>query len=89
MGRWPEGAHSPQSLLPVDIQYHKKLKDACVHYLGWLGIFVLERQRAGVAEVGKVSPTMVWRMCRAPLAWAGRNDGVQGEPRGMERAKAA
>lgn len=49
----------------------------------------MERQRSGIAEVGKVRPAMAWRMCKAPLAGAGRKGGVQGEPRGMARAKGA
>lgn len=73
----------------MDIQYHKKWKDTRVCYLGWLEILVLERQRSGIAEVGKVRPAMAWRMCKAPLAGAGRKGGVQGEPRGMARAKGA
>ena len=73
----------------MDIQYHEKLKDPCVCYLRWLGILVLERQRAGIAEVGKLRPAMAWRMYRDPLAGAGRKGGVQGEPRGTARAKGA
>lgn len=63
----------------MDIQYHKKLKDPCVCYLGWLGILVLERQSTkgekgqachGVEDV-QSSPSRSWEEKRG----AGRAQG--------------
>lgn len=69
----------PQSLLTVDIQCYKKLKDPSVCYLGWLGILVLGRHGASTTEMVKVKPAKTRRMCTTPQCR--ESLGVQGEQR--------